>query len=141
MNFEFKVQAAATQRNIVFVKNLQMVFMENYTGIVTASGQYIPIEKKQLAEKQLPSEFLLQQNSPNPFNPSTTIRYEITDEGFVSLTVFDNLGREVAELYNGYRKPGVYEATFNAGKLSSGLYFYKIKAGSFMSIKKMLLLK
>jgi len=93
--------------------------------------------------------FSLDQNYPNPFNPSTTIKYSIPNSANasygetqqnVTLTVYDILGKEVALLVNKHQKPGNYEVTFNASQLSSGIYFYKLQAGSFVETKKMLLL-
>ncbi len=99
--------------------------------------------------KILPAEFFLYQNYPNPFNPSTTITYTIpasetlhaTSQQLVQLKVYDVLGREVATLVNKKQSPGNYSVTFNAKNLPSGLYFYRLTAGSFSQTKKMLLLK
>ncbi len=85
--------------------------------------------------------YKLDQNFPNPFNPSTTINYQISNAGLVKLKVFDILGREVATLVNKYESAGKYSATLNGSQLSSGIYFYKIQADNFTSIKKMILLK
>ena len=93
-------------------------------------------------------EFRLEQNYPNPFNPSTTIEYTIPNSElgdrnsvFVSLIVYDILGREVAALINEPQKPGIYKVEFNSCRLSSGIYFSKLSAGSFTSTKKMIILK
>ncbi len=88
-----------------------------------------------------PNSYNLAQNYPNPFNPTTTIKYSIPESGNVSLKVFDILGNEVASLVNEEKTPGVYSVTFDASQLSSGVYFYKIQAGSYVETKKMLLLK
>ena len=97
-----------------------------------------------------PKEFLLQQNYPNPFNPSTSIQYAISSTQFVTLKVYDLLGREVATLVNEEKPAGSYNAQFTisnlpAGRqgvqLSSGIYFYKLQAGDFIETKKMILLK
>lgn len=88
------------------------------------------------------SSFKLEQNYPNPFNPATKIKYSIEKGSFVSLKVYDVVGREVATLVNEFQKSGNYSATFNNGmNLSSGVYFYNLKAGSFQDVKKMILLK
>ncbi len=89
----------------------------------------------------LPSKFMLSQNYPNPFNPSTIINYELPVNGHVSLKIFDILGREVAELVNSQKSAGSYEVNFNAANLSSGVYFYEIRSGSFYSVKKMMLIR
>ncbi len=91
--------------------------------------------------EQTPSTFTLHQNYPNPFNPTTNISFEIPVSGFVSLNIFDMLGREVATLVNKYKPAGVYVETLHATSLPSGVYFYTLKAGSFSSTKKMLLIK
>ncbi len=90
-----------------------------------------------------PKEFLLQQNYPNPFNPSTSIQYAISSTQFVTLKVYDLLGREVATLVNEEKTAGSYNAQFtmNNVQLSSGIYFYKLQAGDFVETKKMILLK
>ncbi len=95
-----------------------------------------------------PLAFQLEQNYPNPFNPSTKIKYTIpsvtlsgVEGSLVQLKVYDALGNEVATLINEEKPAGNYEVDFNASKLSSGIYFYKLQAGSFVDTRKMLLLK
>ncbi len=90
---------------------------------------------------EAPTKFKLAQNYPNPFNPSTSIKYAISSRQFVSLKVYDVLGNEVATLVNEIKKPGYYEVNFNASNLASGVYFYRLASGSFVSTRKMLLLK
>ncbi len=85
--------------------------------------------------------FNLEQNYPNPFNPSTTINYSLANEEHVSLKVYDIMGREVAELISEDQAAGTYSLDFDASSLASGMYFYKITAGNFVSTKKMVLLK
>jgi hypothetical protein len=85
--------------------------------------------------------FNLEQNYPNPFNPSTTIIYSLANEEHVSLKVYDIMGREVAELVNEDQSVGTHSLDFDASSLASGMYFYKISAGNFVSTKKMVLLK
>ncbi|MFZ1280236.1 MAG: M28 family peptidase [Ignavibacteriaceae bacterium] len=87
------------------------------------------------------SEFALDQNYPNPFNPSTKINYSIKEKSNVELKIFDLLGGEVATLVNEEKSPGNYEVIFDASNLSSGVYLYTIKAGSFVQTRKMLLMK
>jgi len=94
-------------------------------------------------------EFALEQNYPNPFNPSTKIKYTIPNVEthrdaslqMVTLKVFDVLGNEVATLVNEEKPSGVYQVSFNAADLSSGIYFYKLQAGYFIETKKMILMK
>ncbi|MCB0751850.1 MAG: T9SS type A sorting domain-containing protein [Ignavibacteriae bacterium] len=90
-------------------------------------------------------DYKLYQNYPNPFNP-TTISYQIPnqvrdDNANLTLKVYDVLGREIKTLLNEAKKPGTYEVQFDASELSSGIYFYTLKTGSFYSTKKMLLIK
>ncbi|HEX2982813.1 MAG TPA: T9SS type A sorting domain-containing protein [Ignavibacteriales bacterium] len=87
------------------------------------------------------SNFSLAQNYPNPFNPSTVIRYSIPENAHVTLKVFNLLGQEIAELVNGQQKAAAYDVTFDASKLSTGIYFYTVKAGKYTSTKKMMLIK
>jgi len=88
-----------------------------------------------------PLTFQLKQNYPNPFNPSTKINYQISQNDFVSLKVYNILGNEVTTLVNENKPAGSYEVNFDASLLSSGTYFYKLQAGSFVETKKMILLK
>jgi len=89
------------------------------------------------------TDFRLYQNYPNPFNPSTRIRYSISTNSLVTIKVYDILGKELAVILNEQKHPGEYEIEFNAGKysLASGVYFYRLTAGSFISNKKMVLIK
>jgi len=86
-------------------------------------------------------EFRLAQNYPNPFNPSTSISYSVAEMSNVTLRVYDILGRVVATLVNDVQAPGQYNVNFDAARLASGTYIYRIEAGDFMSTKKMLLIK
>jgi hypothetical protein len=90
---------------------------------------------------QIPEVFGLSQNYPNPFNPSTTIAYELPIRSHVTLKVFDLLGCEVATLVDGPEEPGYKSLQFDASDLVSGVYFYRIVAGGFVSTRRMLLLK
>jgi ligand-binding sensor domain-containing protein len=85
--------------------------------------------------------FTLSQNYPNPFNPSTVISYQLPVIGFVTLKVYNILGREIATLVNEEKPAGEYKVEFNGNNLPSGIYFYQLKAGSFAEIRKMVLLK
>jgi len=88
-----------------------------------------------------PTKFSLEQNYPNPFNPITKINYSIKNAGLVQIKIYDILGSEVATLVNEEKAAGKYEVNFNSSSLASGVYIYKIQAGSFISSKKMMLLK
>jgi hypothetical protein len=89
----------------------------------------------------VPAEFSLSQNYPNPFNPTTVIHYQLPVNSFVTLKIYDILGREVATLINGRQSAGYYNATFKATNLPSGVYFYRLQAGTYSATKKLLLLK
>jgi hypothetical protein len=89
----------------------------------------------------LPLEFKLLQNFPNPFNPVTEIRYAIKDAGFVVLKVYNVLGQEVATLVNEQKQPGRYAANFDAGKLASGMYVYRLTSRENIVTKQMMLIK
>jgi photosystem II stability/assembly factor-like uncharacterized protein len=97
-------------------------------------------------EENLPIKYYLHQNYPNPFNPITKIKFDIPTlykggRGGVSLKVFDITGREIQTLVNSDLKPGTYEITFDGSNLSSGIYFYRLEAGEFRDVKKLVLLK
>lgn len=91
--------------------------------------------------RDFPTSFSLDQDYPNPFNPSTTISYRLPTQGHVTLKVFDVLGREVATLVNGPEEPGFKTVQFDGSNLSSGMYFYSPQAGDFVAMKKLLLLR
>ena len=92
-------------------------------------------------DKAFASYFQLNQNFPNPYNPTTTVKYHIPELNFVTLKVYDVLGNEIASLVNEEKQIGTYEVEFDGAGLSSGIYFYKLQAGAFVETKKMLLLK
>jgi hypothetical protein len=112
-----------------------------YTKIQTAldAGQLVATAVRE--PSSLPGKFELQQNYPNPFNPSTQINFSIPQAGNVSLKVYNILGQEVATLMDGVKSAQTYNVTFDASKLSSGVYFYTLKFGEQSISKKMLLLK
>ncbi|MFZ0454014.1 MAG: T9SS type A sorting domain-containing protein [Ignavibacteriaceae bacterium] len=89
----------------------------------------------------LPTEYSLSQNYPNPFNPTTTINFALPKSSDISLVVYDILGRKVAELINGNLAAGYHSINFNASNFASGVYFYRLQAGNFVSVKKLMLLK
>lgn len=92
-------------------------------------------------EGEIPDIFELKQNYPNPFNPTTGIQYLIGSQQYVTLKVFDLLGREVATLVNEEKQPGTYDVEFNASELPSGIFFYRLTAGNFTDTKKMIIMK
>jgi photosystem II stability/assembly factor-like uncharacterized protein len=90
---------------------------------------------------QISNNFKLFQNYPNPFNPTTNIQYDLPKNVFVSIKIYDLLGREIKTLVNEYKNAGSYIVSFNGSELASGVYFYRIQAGSFVQVKKMLMIK
>jgi len=91
--------------------------------------------------KPVLTEYRLYNNYPNPFNPTTTLRYELPKDSRVTLLVFDINGREIARLVNETQPAGCYSLIWNAGEIGSGIYFYRIQAGEFYQVKKMVLMK
>ncbi len=96
---------------------------------------------EQTRETVLPISPTLQQNFPQPFNPSTTIQFTLPNESHVTLKVYNLLGQEVQTLVNDNRTAGIYSVDFNAGKMSSGVYFYTLRAGGFVETRKMLVVR
>jgi len=92
-------------------------------------------------DKPLPAVFALQQNYPNPFNPATTIRFELPRASKVSLKVYNVLGQEVITLVDEVKPPGTYDVQFSAQNLASGMYVYRLHAGEYVAVKKLVLLK
>jgi hypothetical protein len=113
-------------------RSVQMILIEGGTNLVSVNDK---------ANSEMPQSYNLSQNYPNPFNPSTVIRFHLPAKVFVTLKVFDVLGREVETLVNENKNAGNYSVQFNAHNLSSGMYFYKIEAGTYRDAKKLLLLK
>jgi hypothetical protein len=91
--------------------------------------------------KKISNNYILDQNYPNPFNPTTSINYQLPITGHVTLKVYDILGREIATLVNKTLSKGSHNVNWNATNLTSGVYFYQLRAGNYISTKKMLLLK
>ncbi len=115
-----------------------------YYNSNTTSVYRYPIQAATAIENNdviIPQEFSLSQNYPNPFNPSTKISFALPSSSNVSLKVFNTIGQEVSELVNENLEQGNYSVDFNASKLSSGVYFYKLSTSNFVQIKKMLLMK
>ncbi|MBI5403918.1 MAG: T9SS type A sorting domain-containing protein [Ignavibacteriae bacterium] len=101
-----------------------------------------------IANTNTPKEFNLNQNYPNPFNPITNIKYDLPKDVFVKIKIYDILGREIKTIVNEFKKAGSYLVSFNGSELASGIYFYRIevvdptgRTGSFLQVKKMLLIK
>ena len=134
----------------MFVDASGIVYVTGMSALDYAAIKYVPIPVSvENSPRNIPNQFALEQNYPNPFNPTTKIKYTIPSVGtslmkflqFVQLKVYDVLGNEVATLVNEEKPAGSYEVTFDASQLSSGIYFYTLKAGSFTETKKMAMMK
>ena len=129
---DFHIQSFAVNSN-------DYMFAGSFSGYLFRSiNPTTPVEYE---NDQYPSNHFLSQNYPNPFNPATMISYQIPQAGFVTLKVYDILGREVTILINEEKPAGSYEVQFTASGLTSGIYFYQIKAGEYSETKKMLMIK
>jgi outer membrane protein assembly factor BamB len=133
--------------NGIFVDDSNNVYVGGEVADSTNGWNFLAFKIRQdystgITESDNPPEaFSLSQNYPNPFNPSTVISYQLPVVSKVTLIVYDLLGREIAVLVNEEKQPGVYEIEFDASNFSSGIYLYRIKAGSFMETRKMILLR
>ncbi len=130
---------------IVIVLALPVLLQAQYTGgngrgdvSVSYTNVHILIHN---ITTEIPSKYDLAQNYPNPFNPSTNLEFGISDLGFVSLKIYDLIGKEIVTLVDEKLNPGSYKVEFDAGSLMSGVYFYRLTAGDFTDTKKMLLVK
>jgi len=110
-------------------------------GGISYEGGSLVITSIESNALNIPESFYVNQNYPNPFNPSTKIHFGLPKAAHVSAKVFNLLGQEVADLYNGQLKAGEHELLFDASPLTSGIYFYRISAGNLVSIKRMMLIK
>ncbi len=116
--------------------NLYLTHFSKFGG---GRGSIVSVEEELISG--VPTGFDLSQNYPNPFNPTTKIKYSITENGIVSLRVYNINGEEVTNLVDTYKTPGVYEVTFNAASLPSGVYFYRLTQNNKTITKKMSLIK
>ncbi len=114
------------------------IVLNNIFGVQDSVSAFTAVKKE---NSNIPNKFNLSQNYPNPFNPSTVINYSIPKSQMVMLKIYNILGQEVATLVNQEQVAGNYKVTFDASRLSSGVYFYSIKTGNFSAVKKMMLLK
>lgn len=126
--------------NILFIYDSLVAnqYYQEFVQRFTEAGGSIGIQQ---VSSNVPSEFGLKQNYPNPFNPETNIQFSVPVNGAVELKIYDMLGKEVATLVNSELTAGVYNYKFNAANLSSGVYFYTLKAGEYRETKRMLLVR
>ena len=141
VTFQFTAPAGATEARapIHFGESANAPFLpvSFYLDDLRIISQTTGVEE----ENTIPFSFELSQNYPNPFNPTTSIKYSVGSDQFVSLKVYDALGKEVATLVNERKPAGAYEVTFDAAHLSSGLYSYTLKAGELVETKRMTLVR
>ncbi|MEW6061311.1 MAG: S8 family serine peptidase [Bacteroidota bacterium] len=130
VSIRFRLKADATNENKdgAYIDNIE-IFTNNFTVNVPNDLATVPVV------------FALEQNYPNPFNPVTVIQYSIPSVSFVTLKIFDTIGREVGSPVSELKEPGTYRIHVDASHLASGVYYYKLSAGSFTSVKKMLIVK
>jgi len=105
------------------------------------SGAFTYTKEAEVEIGLVPREFTLSENYPNPFNPSTTIQFSLPQAGFITLKIYNTLGEEIASLISEKLDAGTYTKNWNATDISSGVYFYRLHAGSFVETKKLVLLK
>lgn len=137
-------QAAATTMTDASVKVVAGFWPAVYLSDQTATAnpnESDEGEGRTNDEETVPDEYRLEAAYPNPFNPTTRIEYALPEPAVVQLTVYDALGQEVATLVDGRRQAGRHEVAFHGGDLSSGIYHYRIRAGSFHRVRSMTLLK
>jgi hypothetical protein len=135
---------------IIFI-NFQPGAVERYTGnltLFTNKGMYLQVlcgkgvltlDSNNIESTAM--DYSLGQNYPNPFNPTSTIKYQIPERGFITLNVYDVLGNEVVTIVNEEKPIGSYEVEFDGANLSSGIYYYRMRARDFVDTKKLILLK
>ena len=115
-------------------------YSELLSGAIINNIQYGNITDVKIPT-EIPSNFYLAQNYPNPFNPTTTIKFSIPRSSFVSIKVYDILGRAIESIVNEEKSPGIYTVKFDGSTLTSGIYFYQLKAGNYTETKKFILIK
>jgi hypothetical protein len=136
--------SGTTQQNHSYFFTDYLVASGNYSyrlKQIDYDGSYEYSDIVEVKVNNIPAQFSLEQNHPNPFNPATTIRYSIPKEGFVSLKVYNAIGEEVTKLVNEIKDAGNYNVVFDATNFASGIYFYRMQAGSFSHVKKMIISK
>ncbi|HKJ81614.1 MAG TPA: phospholipase D-like domain-containing protein [Ignavibacteriaceae bacterium] len=127
---------------IIHSKRIANLYLQEFKArYIEAGGTDIITDITKNNINKIPLSFDLKQNYPNPFNPSTTITFSIPNESFVIIKIYNTLGQEVKTLLNRDESAGSYSINFNASYLSSGIYFYSLRAGNYYKVKKMMLLK
>lgn len=145
-NINYKVDCSGIEEGDYYLRLVTAVVGDASYNLANVQNDDPGLEKRDYESvnftgNKTPITYNLSQNFPNPFNPSTTINYQLHKAGFITLKVYDILGREVATLVNEQKTQGRYSVNFNASKLASGIYIYQIRANDYVSSKKMLLVK
>jgi hypothetical protein len=124
--------------NFLYVNPADAVYTGTYShGLFTGGENPTAIDPI----RNISDQFSLEQNYPNPFNPTTTIGFYVSERGFIKLTVYDLLGKEITTLVNEEKAAGNYTVEFDAGKLSSGIYLYRLETGNFTQTQRMILMR
>ena len=145
-NINYQVDCSGIEEGDYFLRLVTTVVGDASYNLANVQNDDPELEKRtynQVSFKgnEIPAVYELSQNFPNPFNPSTTIKYQIPQDGLVILRIYDVLGAEVATLVNEERSVGRYDVNFNASSLASGVYIYRIQVNDFVDVKKMILLR
>lgn len=141
MEFQAPPPTQGSQRSFVFVSRGRYVSLGSKPSLSKGSQAAGPTANITQASRSLPTEFSVSQNYPNPFNPTTVIKYQLPQDSYVTLKLYDILGREVKVLADGMKVAGYHEVPLDASQLSSGVYLYSLKAGEFNAVKRLLLLR
>jgi hypothetical protein len=129
---------------IGFLTGIVYYSFNQYKFVPRTDGDFLNVVLTGVGDQpgsDVPAVYALSQNYPNPFNPSTLIQFALPVSGQTSLKVYNLLGQEVATLVNDVRAAGTHTVKFDAGHLSSGVYFFRVQSGSFAAVKRMMLLK
>jgi hypothetical protein len=147
----YTLDGGNTWQNQLVTPNVQMLrFAYAPGGVLWAGGSNTALLKfsepvlvsvQERRTDSIPAKFSLEQNYPNPFNPETTISYEVSRRSHVVMKIFDLTGREVASLVDEVKEPGSYQVQWDARSMASGVYFYRLEAGSFKQTRKMTLVR
>jgi len=135
--FDLSVAAGQTIEIVFRADAANSVWSYIYLDDLGISSSITDVED----EESMPDDYVLSQNHPNPFNPSTTIKYDLPEASHVTLKIYNVMGELAAVLVDEEKPAGYHQVGFDASKLSSGIYFYRISAGSFKNVKKMILVK
>jgi hypothetical protein len=148
--FKFLRQSTSTAKSVdinyfvICEDDVYKYSIPEYAGKLTTSKRKLTLIEEcgdGVDDNKIPNDYSLNQNYPNPFNPETNIEYSLPKSAFVNLKVYDILGREIKTLENGYKQAGDYKVNFKAIDHPSGVYSYRLQAGDFVSIKRMMLVK